>query len=194
MSSALQCLFHTKELVEYFFSKDYTNDLYNTKKINKITKIENLPSNKINGKKNSSNKNIDNLNIENNTFSFIIDVEYKDSTTIKLNESLDNIKTKEFTEIKNFDKFKHKNSEYLEKNNFNENKKNKEINSNNKIESFIIKIDNNNEEDKFQISNEESYLNVNTNEAIQSKSILEFSETSYCIDSNLFAFLFKIKF
>jgi len=178
MSSALQCLFHTKELVEYFFSKNYSNDLYNKNYSEiQIKNSENLTCNKTNEEKNTSDKNIDNLNIETNTFSFIIDVEYKDSSTIKLNESTDNSKNKELFEIKN-EKLNIKNSEFLEKNNFNN--ENKKTTSNTKVDTFVIKIDEN-EEDKLTGINEEPNLNLNNNEMIKkSKSILEFSQKSYC--------------
>ncbi len=52
MSSALQCLFHTEELVHYFFSQKYKNDLYN---FNLDTNLLNCSNNSTNNNRNLTN-------------------------------------------------------------------------------------------------------------------------------------------
>lgn len=74
MSSALQCLFHTEELVNYFFSKEYKNDLFNyiksnSKEIYSVNHENNSTGNSAVNNFTTNNNNIDakNNNAENDS-------------------------------------------------------------------------------------------------------------------------------
>jgi len=84
MSSALQCLFHTEELVEYFFSQNYKNDLFNYNKNNYL-----FDHSKIN-----SNIDQNNLNKTNNIIKSPSDILVNDSLEVLCNipETLGNNK------------------------------------------------------------------------------------------------------